>query len=64
MAPPTVVTQRKLITQEHFEERVAIKLEAIRNPTPKQVHDAENEALEEFEELYGKFDLERWPRQR
>lgn len=58
------MTERKWIPQDHIDERVAIKLEPIRNPTPKQVHDAENEALEEFEELYGQFDIERWPRQR
>jgi hypothetical protein len=58
------MSQRKFIDEYWFCERRDIKLEHIRNPTPKQIHDAENEALEEFEDLYGKFDLERWPRQR
>ncbi len=57
------MTDRKWIPQDHFEERIAIKLQDIRNPTPKQIHDAENEALREFRELYGEVDLERWPRQ-
>lgn len=56
------MTQRKWISEEHMKERVAIKLEPIRNPTREQVHAAENEALLEFKELYGEIELERWPR--
>lgn len=38
-------------------ERLAIKLEHIPRPTPKQVHEAENEMMREFAELYGEFDM-------
>ena len=53
----------KLITREHFEERICIKLEAIRKPTRKQWHEAENEALAEFKEIYGDVDVPHWPRE-
>lgn len=54
---------KKTITQDHFEERLAIKLEPYRNPTPRQVHDARDECLREFRELYGEFEIVRWPRE-
>jgi hypothetical protein len=54
--------ERKFIDWEHYRERVAIKLEPIRNPTEKQIHDAENETLLEFRELYGQVSVEQWPR--
>lgn len=53
---------RKLITLDHFEERIAIKLEAVRHPTEKQEHDVLNECLREFRELYGELDIPQWPR--
>ena len=57
-----MVTPRKYIDREHFEERLAIKLEPLRNPTPRQVHDAREECLREFRELYGEFQIVQWPR--
>lgn len=53
---------RKTIDPYHFAERLAIKLEPLRNPTPKQVHDAREECLLEFRELYGEFEIVQWPR--
>jgi hypothetical protein len=51
----------KYIDREWLEERLAIKLEHIRKPTPRQVHDAREECLREFRELYGEFEIVRWP---
>lgn len=47
----------KYIDPYHAAERLAIKLQHIQRPTPKQVHDAENEMLREFGELYGDYEL-------
>ena len=55
--------QRKPIDPYHFAERLAIKLEPIRNPTPRQVHEAREECLIEFRELYGEFEIVQWPRE-
>lgn len=55
---------KRTIDPEHFEERMAIKLEPYRNPTPRQVHDAREECLLEFRELYGEFEIVRWPQER
>ena len=56
-----VVNQRKSIDPYWLAERQAIKLEPIRNPTPRQVHDAREECLREFRELYGEFEIVQWP---
>ena len=57
------MTERKYIDPYHFAERAAIKLEPIRNPTPRQVHDAREECLREFRELYGEFQIVQWPKE-
>jgi hypothetical protein len=54
---------RKVIDPYQFAERLAIKLEPIRNPSKKQEHDAREEALREFRELYGDFEIVQWPRE-
>lgn len=56
--------ERKFIDLEHFEERLAIKLEPYRKPTEKQEHDALNECIREFRELYGEIDIPQWPASR
>lgn len=53
---------RKTIEPYHFEERLAIKLEPIRHPTKLQEHQAREECLKEFRELYGEFEVVQWPR--
>jgi hypothetical protein len=58
-----MMTNRKYIDPYHLAERVDIKLEHIRNPTPRQVHDAREQALKEFRELYGEFEIVQWPRE-
>lgn len=58
-----MVTTRKLITPCHLSERVAIKIEHIPRPTPRQLHDAREEALREFRELYGDFEIVQWPKE-
>ena len=55
------MTKRKHIDRYWLEERIAIKLEPIRNPTPKQLHDALNETLRELTEIYGELDIPQWP---
>jgi hypothetical protein len=59
-----VVNQRKVIDPYHLAERQAIKLEPIRNPTPRQVHEAREECLREFRELYVDFEIVQWPREK
>ena len=56
--------QRKYIDAYWLAERLAIKLEPLRNPTPRQVHDAREECLIEFRELYGEFEIVQWPREK
>jgi hypothetical protein len=54
--------ERKYIDREHLEERIALRTEHIRNPTPKQLHDALNATLEDLREVYGEVDVPQWPR--
>lgn len=54
---------KRTIDPYHFVERLAIKLEPLRNPTPKQVHDAREECLLEFREIYGDFQIVQWPKE-
>ncbi|HYC01606.1 MAG TPA: hypothetical protein VEC57_20920 [Candidatus Limnocylindrales bacterium] len=53
----------KLIDIDWLEERIAIRVEHIRNPTPKQLHDALNDTIRDLKEIYGQIDIERWPRE-
>lgn len=53
---------RKYIDREWLEERVAIRLEHIRRPTPQQEHQALNDTLADLRETYGELDIPQWPR--
>jgi hypothetical protein len=53
----------KYIDREHLEERVAIMVEHIPRPTPKQIHDALNATLKDLREYYGELDVPQFPRQ-
>ncbi len=52
---------KQTIDEYWIAERIAIKLEPLRNPAPRQVHDAREECLREFRELYGEFEIVRSP---
>lgn len=58
----TVVNARKHIDPYWLAELIAIKLEHIRRPTPKQEHDALNDAIRDLKTQWGEVDIPQWPR--
>lgn len=50
------------VCREALEERIAIRVEHIPRPTPKQIHEALNATLEDLQETYGELDIPQWPR--
>lgn len=52
-----------LVDREALEERIAIRVEHIPRPTPKQLHDALNDTIADLRETYGELDIPQWPRQ-
>lgn len=53
---------RKMIPLDQLEERIAIRVEHIPRPTPKQLHDALNATIADLRETYGELDIPQWPR--
>lgn len=55
--------EKFVVHPEHWHERLSIKLEPYRNPTPLQLHAAENEFLEELRAQYGPdgYQIVPWP---
>jgi hypothetical protein len=51
----------KYIDREWLEERLSLRLEHIKRPTPKQEHDALNETLRDLKEVYGEIEVVQWP---
>lgn len=52
----------KYIDVDWLAERVALRLEHIRRPTPQQEHDALNATLKDLREVYGEIEVAQWPR--
>lgn len=52
----------KHVDREWLEERIAIRVEHIRHPTPKDLHDALNATIADLKERYGELDIPQWPR--
>lgn len=50
------------VDREALEERIAIRVEHIARPTPKQLHDALNATLADLRERYGEIEVAQWPR--
>lgn len=44
---------RKYVDQDWIAERMAIRIEHIRLPTQKQIHDALNATIRDLKETYG-----------